>query len=214
MAVKANKIMIVGCGPGSRDLLTAAGQREIEAAGVLIGASRLLDLCPEATAERIPVGKDMEAIMQVIADRREKGRVAILVTGDPGLYSLAASVVQRFGREACEIVPGISALQTAFARLGIGWEEARVISTHAAEPDLCPEELCRYAKIAILGGDRELVARLAPLLKYFLDRGYRIFAGEDLTLPEELFYEIGSDRLEGRCVSTRTILLIVRGDIL
>ncbi len=214
MAVKRNKIMIVGCGPGARDYLTAAGQREIESAEVLIGANRLLDLFPETAAERIPVGKDMEAVMQAIADRWEKSRVAILVTGDPGLYSLASSVIQRFGREACEIVPGISALQTAFARLGIGWEDARIISTHAVKADLYGEELHEYAKIAILGGDRELVPRLAPLLKYFLDRGYRIFAGEDLTLPEELFYEIGSDRLEGLRVSTRTILLIVRGDIL
>ncbi len=214
MAVKVNKIRIVGCGPGSSEYVTPAARKAVEGAEVLVGARRLLDLFPSCGGERIAAGKDVEALLQEIDCRRETCNIAILVTGDPGLYSLASSVIKRFGREACEVLPGVSALQTAFARLGLDWQDARVVSTHGTEPDLCAKELCEWAKIAILGGDRELAPRLSPLLKSFLGRGYRIFVAEDLTLPEERFHEMDIESLEGLRLSTRAILLIVKRNLL
>lgn len=214
MAIKENKIMIVGCGPGSPDYLTPAARKAIEAAEVLIGAKRLLDLFPGDGRERIAVGKDTEAVLREIAARREQRRLAVLVTGDPGLYSLAAPVIRRFGRSACEIVPGISAVQTAFARLGLDWQDAMIISAHASEPELCGEKLTAYGKVAILGGDKELPRRLSPLLTFMEDKGYRFFACEDLTLPEERIYEIGLAEPAGLAISARAIILIVRKDLL
>ncbi len=215
MAVKRKKITIVGCGPGSRDYLTPAAAAAVSAAEVLIGAPRLLDLFPDQQAERIAMGKDRESILQEISARLGKRRIAILVTGDPGLYSLAASVVKRFGRETCEILPGISALQTAFARMGASWEDARIISAHAANPELDSSELSKYPKIAIFGGDRDLVLRLSALFKDMREKGYRVFVAEDLTLPEERFYEItGEGGRADRSLSTRAIIMIVRKEIL
>lgn len=215
MAVEEAKITIVGCGPGSRDYLTPAVEAIIAQADVLIGAPRLLDLFPDQGAERIGMGKDSSIILQEIALRQGKGRIVVLVTGDPGLYSLAATVIKRFGRASCRVLPGISALQTAFARLGVGWEDAKIISAHGEKPELSGAELCQYGKIAILGGDRHLAHRLAPLLNLMAEKDYCIFIGEDLTLPEERFYEIeGGTNLAKRPLSTRAIILIVRKDIL
>lgn len=216
MALVQANITIVGCGPGSRDYLTPAAEAAIAQAEVLVGVPRLLDLFPERGAERIDMGKDTEAILREIALRQGKSRIVVLVTGDPGLYSLAAAIIKRFGRASCRVLPGISALQTAFARLGIGWEDAKIISAHAAAPDLSGGELCLYGKIAILGGDREIVRRLAPLLKCMMEKDYGIFIGEDLTLPEERFYEIETDKklAELPLLSTRAIILIIRKDFL
>lgn len=209
------KITIVGCGPGSRDYLTPVAVAAIEGAEVLIGASRLLALFPEAGKERIIMGKDTESVLREIAIRLGKRPMAVLVTGDPGLFSLASAVIKRFGRASCNIVPGISALQTAFARLGISWEDAKIISTHAVHGELNSEELSKYDKIAILGGSPELLRRLSPLMNALGQGGYRMFAGEDLTLPEERFFEITADgQQENKTLSTRAIILIIREDIL
>lgn len=215
MAVKERKITIVGCGPGARDYLTPVAAAAIAEAEVLIGASRLLDLFPDREAERIVMGKDSSLILDEIALRKGKSLIVVLVTGDPGLYSLAAAVIKRFGRDSCRVLPGISAMQIAFARLGVSWEDVKIISTHAAKPELSGAELCQYGKIAILGGDREIVRRLASLLNFMMEKDYRIFIGADLTLPEERFYEIEGDNcLPDQPLSTRAIILIVRKDIL
>ncbi len=47
------------------------------------------------------------------------------------------------------------------------------------------------------------------------ERGYRVFVAEDLTLPEERFYEItGEGGRADRSLSTRAIIMIVRKEIL
>ena len=214
MAIVKNKIIIVGCGPGSPDYLTPAARAAVADAEALIGATRLLALFPDGGAERIAVGKDTEIILEEVARRWNRLRIVVLVTGDPGLYSLASLIVRRFGRDACMIVPGVSAVQTAFARIGLCWQDARIISAHAAVPELNGEELAACDKIAILGGDKELARRLSPIINIMEPRGCRIFACEDLTLPEERISEIAADSLTGRVFSIRTVILIVRKELL
>lgn len=74
--------------------------------------------------------------------------------GDPGLASLAKLVLRRFGLHACEVLPGISSVQVAFARLGLDWLDARILSAHARLPLAVLGELSDYAKLAILAGHR------------------------------------------------------------
>ena len=99
MDIKTPPIIIAGCGPGSLDYLTPAARKAVEQADVLIGAGRLLELFPGHCAEKIVVGSDVENILGQIVTRRRK-RIVVLVTGDPGLCSLAGPVLKRFGRNA------------------------------------------------------------------------------------------------------------------
>ncbi len=214
MAMTEARIVIVGCGPGSPDYLTPAARSMAEGADVLIGAGRLLALFPSTGAERIPVGMDTDAVLREIARRRGRGRIVVLTTGDPGLYSLASAVIGRFGREACEVVPGISAVQTAFARLGLPWHDAKIISAHASAPDIPETGLPACAKIAVLGGGAELGPRVLSVLHRAGASDYRIVACEDLTLPEERIAEIGAEDMENRVFSARSVILIVRKDLL
>ncbi len=218
MATSGKKILIVGCGPGSPDYLTPAARAAVKGADVLIGARRLLALFPErgrGEAERIVVEKDTEAILRVIAARQGRSRLVVLVTGDPGLFSLASVIIARFGRDACEILPGVSAVQTAFARLGLSWQDALIVSAHASEPGVCDSRFRASGKIAILGGGRELGLRVSPLLSRLEVEKHCVFACEDLTLPEERISEIGAgDDIGGRLFSTRSVILIVRKDLL
>ncbi len=127
-------ITIVGCGPGALDHLPPVAHRAIAEADVLVGASRLLDLFPTMTAERIVVGANIPKLLDQMAPHVSQANIAVLVTGDPGVCSLAQPVIQRFGRENCRVIPGISSVQVAFARLGLDWFGARLLSAHARIP--------------------------------------------------------------------------------
>jgi precorrin-6y C5,15-methyltransferase (decarboxylating) CbiE subunit len=212
MALTIRPITIVGCGPGGPDYLTEAARGAVQKAGLLIGARRLLELFPESVAERVTVGADIDSVLQTMEDYLDRTPMVVLVTGDPGLHSLAQPIVRRFGRDRCRILPGISSVQAAFAAAGLDWMEARVLSAHGALPQVDPEELKSVDKIAILAGSpaalhwiSELAASLGPR---------RVLVCEDLTLPREKVTEVQAGELAGFGASSRTVVLILRPEVL
>lgn len=212
MAIGKRHITIVGCGPGSMDCLTGEAVRAIESAEVLVGAKRLLDMFPDSGAERIEVGTYIERALDEIGDRQTSKKVAVLVTGDPGLCSLARPVIRQFGREACRIIPGISSVQVAFARVGVDWYGSRVVSVHGREPDASLETLAAERKIAILTEGTASLSWAADLASKMED--VRVFICEDLTLESERVRDINVSALRSAEVSSRTIVLLIKGSAL
>lgn len=203
-------ITIVGCGPGSRDFLTSAARKAIARAGVLVGAERLLKPWRRRRVHRIRVGKDIPHVLNemeaLLAKRR---RIAVLVTGDPGIFSLAQPVLKHFGRARCRVIPGVSSVQVAFARLGLDWSDARILSAHDRAPRTTPSALRRAAKIAILAGS----PRAWPWLRQYLarmSRSHRIFLCEDLTLKSERVREMKPRALARLPVSSLSVILLIR----
>lgn len=214
MAIEKKKIIIVGCGPGAAEYITPAAQTAARKADVLIVSQRLKGLFPEIAAERIDSGTDVAGILDVMASRRDDGlQVVLLATGDPGIASLARPVIRRFSRENCEVIPGISSVQVAFARLGLDWQDVRIVTAHSRNPQVSAADLREARKIAILGGRPEAIAWTAGLIAE-LGGGRRVFLCEDLTLAGEQIRELSADELATLPVSTRAIVLILRGELL
>lgn len=207
------RIVIAGCGPGAVDLMTPAACAAAGAANVLVGAKRLLDLFPSARVRRIPVGADVKAVIKQMAAVQASKRIVVLVSGDPGLYSLARSVLARFGRGACRVIPGISSVQAAFARVGVTWENARIVSAHEAAPEWKPSTLTREDKIAVLAGNRAAASWLKAAMKA-LHKSHAVWVCSDLTLPEERVDEVTPDRFDPALLPSRTVILFVRRALL
>lgn len=177
-------ITIVGCGPGAADHVIPAAQSAIAEADVLVGTRRLLDLFPDTAAETIAVNSDITACLDAITERAQQQRIAVLVTGDPGLCSLAAPVIQRFGREACRVIAGVSSVHAAFAALGLDWLNARILSAHHRPPALDPATLATEPLIALLGGNSSHLEWVTQTIESLLGT-HDIFLCENMTLPDE-----------------------------
>lgn len=212
MAVQDRIISIIGCGPGSPDYLAPVARDAAIAAEVMVGTERLLDLFPGVSAERIACGTGLEEILDHIEANLDRKRIAVLVTGDPGLHSLARLVIARFGRDRCRVIPGISSIQTAFARVGLDWGDARIISAHKQDPEPDPS-WARADKIAVLcgraGSLRWIAKKLLPLLGDRL-----VFVCENLTMEDETVREVTADELAERIGSSHTVVLIMKRDAL
>jgi precorrin-6y C5,15-methyltransferase (decarboxylating) CbiE subunit len=205
------KIIICGCGSGSLDYLTLAVHREVAGAAVLVGAKRLLDLFPASMADKIVVGADIDGILRIIESCWQRQQVVVLVTGDPGISSLAQPVINRFGREACFLIPGISSVQVAFARLGLDWTDARIIDAHGKNPEYDPDELEKEKKLAILGGRQEASAWVQACCRRWGD-DYRLFCCENLSLPGERISEVTPEDLDDMVLSSLTVFLLIHRD--
>ena len=214
MAIDSTRITIVGCGPGSPDYVTEAARRAVRDAQVLVGSRRLLAMFADGPAERIVADADVPAVLEHLGAAASAGhRVAVLVSGDPGLYSLAQQVVRRFGRQQCTVIAGISSVQLAFARLGLDWADARVISAHGRTPAVAIEELAALDKIAVLAGSRDATgwaARAAEALR----ATHVAFLCENLTLDGESVRQVEPEQLGHADASSLSIVLLIRSTCL
>ncbi len=211
MAVKEHRITIVGCGPGSPDYMTGAGLRAIEKAEVLMGAGRLLDAFGRHDQERIPVGADVAGALDRLQGIFRTRKTAVLVSGDPGLKSFASNVIDRFGRDKCEVIPGVSSVQAAFARVGLAWHDARIVSAHEGIPPVAPLSLVKEEKVAVLAGGDKSIGWIRALA-VALGPDHVIYLCRDLTLDTEEVRQVGSDELGGMSLPSRSILLFIKED--
>ena len=201
-------ITIVGCGPGHRDYVTPAARAAAAKAEVLVGAPHLLQLFDDIAATRISVDRNITALLDTVQQQRQR-QIVVLVSGDCGLYSLAHSVQKRFGADNCRLIPGISSLQVACARLGLPWQDIHIISAHGRTPQIDIQHCRRAAAIAVLAGNPAACACAAALLDE-LGSAYRAWSCEDLTLEQERVRPCSSEQLRNETFSSRTIIIMRR----
>lgn len=213
MAIKTKSIRIIGCGPGSKEYVTPQASKIVHEADVLVGAQRLLDLFPEAAAQRIAVKAHIETLLDQMEALPPEKRIVVLVTGDPGLLSLAKPVIARFGRDCCRVMAGVSSLQVAFAALGLDWHDALVIDAHGDLPQLDEAAVANARKIAVYAGKEDSFPWMVELAR-LLGSGYRVFLCANLTLPNETVREITADDLLEEGHPTLSVVIFVKKELM
>jgi len=123
----------------------------IEEADVLVGSARHLASLPSAsTAERIRIAGPLPAILEAIAERVAAGRkVCVLASGDPGFFGIVRALNHRIGSPRLRVHPAPSSVSLAFARLGVSWDDATVVSAHGRSLDAALA-LATGPKVAVL----------------------------------------------------------------
>jgi precorrin-6y C5,15-methyltransferase (decarboxylating) CbiE subunit len=188
--------------------MTEAGRKGIAQADTVAGSAHLLKLYATDGKTKLPIASDIEGALEAIDIYLKEGkRVAVLVSGDPGLCSLATPVIRRFGLDACEIIPGISSVQLLFARLGLDWMEARIISAHKSLPTLSAEELESIKTLVILCG-HHVSQQWVIELYLSLGQGRKLVVCQDLSLPTERIDEVDGEMFSKMELSSRTIVVI------
>lgn len=181
-----HKIIVVGIGPGSPDYLPPIAARAIAAARVLAGSRRALETLAPPGCETKIIGGDIAGVMAFIRSRLESGDVTVLVSGDPGFYSLLAALRGEFPPQALQVIPGISSLQVAFARAAAPWQDAELISLHGRAAGDGALEYRPGKKLGILTDSRHSPRHIAGLL---LAAGWpaatRVWLCADLSYEEE-----------------------------
>lgn len=141
-------IRVVGIGPGHPAYVLPAAMQEIVSAEVIVGSRRALADYACDGQEQIAIGADIGAVLTAIDEARHRAPVVVMVSGDPGYFSLLDALRRRFPVEDIDVTPGISSLQMAFARLALPWHDARLLSFHGRTPS---DAALFYEEGAMLG---------------------------------------------------------------
>ena len=119
-----NKLFLVGLGPGDPQGMTEAARAALEQAEVLCGYTVYLDLVKEQFPEKetytTPMTRELERCQWAV-NRAAQGKiVAMLCSGDAGVYGMAGPVLELAeGKNVeIEVVPGVTAAISGAAVLG------------------------------------------------------------------------------------------------
>lgn len=121
-------------------------------------------------ARLLPLSTPLEPLLTRLSQLRAAGeRVLVLADGDPLLFGIGATLVRRLGPTAVRLLPAVSSLQQACARLSLPWHKVICLSLHGRD-DLRPLNVAcgKNAPLCILTD-----ARMSPdvLARHLLDRG-------------------------------------------
>ena len=119
------KIVGVGCGPG---MLTGEAIRVLRGARLVYGSRRAIEIARGA----LPRSCEVHEIRDYTSLDLPEDAV-LLSTGDPMLAGL--------GDRGGEVIPGISSLQLAFARLRLPLARVAVVDGHHRDPGLAIAEV-------------------------------------------------------------------------
>ena len=118
------KLSVVGIGAGNYDGMTVAAVKALENAEVIVGYTAYCDLMrphfPDKTFLATPMMREIERCRLALEQAAQGQRVAMICSGDAGIYGMAAPILelaQEYGVES-EIVAGVTAAVSGAALLG------------------------------------------------------------------------------------------------
>lgn len=138
--------------------LSVSAQAALDEATLVVGGARHLDavgLCTASADDNratIALGPLAPALGALAA---HDGPAVVLASGDPGFFGVLRALTDA-GLEPARVYPATSSVATAFARAGIAWDDALVVSAHGVGDgrDLRrAANVCRaHGKVAVLTG--------------------------------------------------------------
>lgn len=131
------KCRIIGVLDDGAASLSHAALAHLQQAQLVIGGTRTLQLfagqIDPAARQRDLTGALSQVPEWIRAAQAANQRVVVLATGDPLCHGIAAYLASRLCIEAIEVLPNVSTLQLACARLGLPWQDMKFSSVHSKD---------------------------------------------------------------------------------
>ena len=177
------KVAVVGIGPGDYENMTVGADRALKNCDVIIGYHVYVDLVKERYPGKefltTPMTQEVKRCQMALGLAREGKNVAMVCSGDSGIYGMAALIYELRGESPdpeIQVIPGLTAACSGAALLGAPlthdfavislsdrltpWEKIEKRLENAAQADLSivlynpashgrPEHLCRACDILL-----------------------------------------------------------------
>jgi precorrin-6B C5,15-methyltransferase / cobalt-precorrin-6B C5,C15-methyltransferase len=207
-------VTVVGIGADGCAGLSSRAAGAVAAADVLAGGERHLAVFPQFRGERVSFGKDLAGAVERVASLADEHAVCVLASGDPLLFGVGARLVARLGAEHVEILPQQSSVQWAFARAGLPWDGAAILSVHGRPLAGVAARVRRARKAALLTGGEATPAAVARHLLAHGEGGLSAWICEDLGGPGERIRRFDTLEEAAGCddVAPLNVLLLARSD--
>ena len=225
------ELALVGLGPGDAGTLTPEARAAIEHAAHLVGYRRYLDLVADLVLGQAVhpyvLGEERARAAKAIHLAATGERVALVCSGDPGIYAMASLVMEMLDgaadpaarRTAVRVVPGMSALQAAAARAGapIGHDFCAVSLSDLLTPrEVIEERLAAAARAdfvialynPVSAARRETFERALCILREHRAADTPVVVARNVGRPGERVEVITLDRIDSDAIDMLTVLIV------
>ncbi|EIF2087941.1 precorrin-3B C(17)-methyltransferase [Clostridium perfringens] len=115
------KLYVIGIGPGGLDEMTLRAVKAIEESDIIVGYTKYIemvkDLIKDKEIFKTGMRGEEERCREALELSKDK-KVALISTGDSGIYGMAGLILEMRKDENVEIIPGITASSAAGSVLG------------------------------------------------------------------------------------------------
>ncbi|MBL4931322.1 precorrin-3B C(17)-methyltransferase [Clostridium paridis] len=115
------KLYVVGIGPGGIEHMSLRAKEVVEKSDIIVGYNKYIDMIKSIVKDKEIYSNGMkgeeERCREALKLSKEKN-VALISTGDSGIYGMAGLILELRGNEEVEIIPGITASSAAASILG------------------------------------------------------------------------------------------------
>jgi precorrin-6Y C5,15-methyltransferase (decarboxylating) len=206
-----NPIHVIGIGDDGLEAVPPNVRQIIDGAEVLLGTDRILALLPKTKGERHAISTDLNELVKTLESAGNK-KVAMLIYGDPMFYGLARYVMDRLGRDRFVVVPHVSSMQLAFARVMESWEDAYLTDLAKHPLDAVLEKIRTAQKVGLFTTDQTGPAAVAKAL---LDRRIDYFTAyvcENLGARDERVTRGTLQEIAAQKFSPLNVMVLVRDE--
>lgn len=201
-------VVVVGIGDNGADSLSREALEQVSEAEVLFGGERHLAFFADHPAEKVPIRDNLKEVAARL--QAETRRTVVLASGDPLFHGIAGYLATKIGRDRLEVLPNISSMQLAFARLKESWHDAALVSCHAKPIEDALDVIRDAKKVGIFTDNENTPARIArELLKAGIG-GFRAHVCENLGGADERISSCDLRELAERQFAPLNVLVLTK----
>ncbi|WP_109530595.1 precorrin-2 C(20)-methyltransferase [Nocardia aurea] len=221
------EVVVVGLGPGSAEWTTPEVRHALDEATDLVGYTTYIDRVPVRPGQRRHASDnrvESERAAMALDLARKGARVAVVSSGDPGVFAMAAAVLEesadpQWEGVAVRVLPGLTAANAVASRVGapLGHDYAMI----SLSDRLKPWEVVAQRLSAVAAADMAIaiynpassqrtwqVAAMRELLLEHRKPDTPVVLGRDVGGPTESVRVVTLDELDPAEVDMRTLLII------
>ncbi len=224
---RPGEVLVVGLGPGAEDWTTPEVRRELASATDLVGYAKYLDRVPVRAGQRRHASDnrfEAERAAMALDLAKRGGRVAVVSSGDPGVFAMAAAVLEvsaepQWHGIPVRVFPGMTAANAVASRVGapLGHDYAVISLSDRLKPwDVVAQRISAAAAadmaIAIYNPASKSrtwqVSAMRDILLEHRAPETPVIVGRDVGGPSENVHVVTLAALDPAEVDMRTLLII------
>lgn len=203
-------VIVVGIGDDGPAGLGTEARAAVDQAELLIGGHRHLAWFRDHPAKTLPITDNLCEVIAAIEQHDSHCRVVVLASGDPLFYGIGAYLSKKLGPERLQVLPHVSSVQLAFARVGVSWQDAAILSAHGRQLAPVLQPALEAARVAMLTDDHNTPGVIAAALRAAGMEDCRAVVGEHLGGPAERLVDTTLYQLSGQTFAALNVLLLLR----
>jgi precorrin-6Y C5,15-methyltransferase (decarboxylating) len=180
----------------------------LDQAEFVVGSASLLNRL-EIGERAMAVGSNLDELVTCLSERRGS-RIVVVTTGDPLFYGVARYLCDRLGKDRFQVVPHVSTMQLAFARIKESWDDA-YLANLANQPLSQVLQKARLAeKVGLFTTDDATPRKVAQELVSQQCDYFTVYVCENLGSPDERVTQADPADIATQDFAPLNVMVLVR----